>query len=527
MKKTHFLYALVALALLGAMTLGARAATVTATLDPADISLGDTTQLTVTVTGSQESVQMPSVPGLDINSVAQSNQIEVINGSVTINSSTTYTVTAEHEGTFTIPAIRAGGASSQPIRLHVGQGSGGAVNAQALPPPNVAPAPNSGPVVMPAPGSVPSPNRAPLTAQTQYGWVQLVMPKRELYLGELVPVEVKAYIRDGVPVQGIGLPQFSGDGVALGQLDNKPAQGNEVVGGRSYGVLTWHSAIAAAKTGDFALSLKMPLQIVVPPQMPQMDADDFNSFFRNAFAAMGQRKDVNLTNSGDTVRVLPLPAANRPADFSGAVGHFDIEAGATPTQVNAGDPITLRLRVTGRGNFDRVNSGMLAPDANWKTYSPKSSFEPADSVGYEGTKTFEQPVIPNDGSVTSIPSVRFSFFDPEMRQVHHARRRADRGDRQRRGPPGGLERGAGGDARYVAVRRACTGAGVRPGRRPGDEQDRAGNFLCHAAAGLSQPGLPRGAGGAAAGAGRGHVPGAAQAERHRRTTAPAPTRCGR
>ncbi len=240
----------------------------------------------------------------------------------------------------------------------------------------------------------------------------IVLPKKELFVGEVVPVDVKVFLGARAQIQN---PQITGDGLLLADL-NKPEESTQVVGGREYDVLTWHSAITAMKTGDYAISLRARGVAVVVPQMQQMDSDDFNSFFRNAFAAMGQRKEITLTNAPDSVKVLPLPQANRPADFSGAVGQFEIEANATPSQVNAGDPITLRLRVTGKGNFDRVSSNGLPADANWKTYSPKSSFEPADSVGYEGTKTFEQPIIPQDPSITSVPPVSFSFFNPETRQ---------------------------------------------------------------------------------------------------------------
>ena len=54
---------LVSVALLAALTLAAQAATVTVTVDPPDIALGDSTQLTVTVTGSQDTVTLPDIAG--------------------------------------------------------------------------------------------------------------------------------------------------------------------------------------------------------------------------------------------------------------------------------------------------------------------------------------------------------------------------------------------------------------------------------------------------------------------------------
>ena len=81
--------------------------------------------------------------------------------------------------------------------------------------------------------------------------------------------------------------------------------------------------------------------------------------------------------------------------------------------MTAGDPITLRLTVTGRGNFDRVSSGLLTHSPDWKSYKPVARFAPADSIGSEGTKTFEQAVVPLQAGHIKIPPLSFSYFDPE------------------------------------------------------------------------------------------------------------------
>ncbi len=413
MKTNHRNFWLAAAALLAAFTLPVGAATVTATLDPPQISMGDSTQLTVTVSGAQGQPSVPDVDGLEITPVGQSTQVEIINGSVTANASNTYQITPQREGTFVIPAIRLGNAASQPITLRVGQGS-----ANPAPPAPAAPPPSSnGPVVLPPPAVAPSPDEANSAPQGRFGSIRITLPKKELYEGELVPVKIEAYIPDDLQATVTDLPQFTSDGLTLNSLSTKPEQETQVLNGRPYHVLTWHSALTAVKTGNYPINLEMPVTVVVPQPGAQDDDDDlFNNFFKNAMAAMGTKKNVTLRSGPESLQVLPLPQANRPADFSGAVGQFEVEASATPTQVNAGDPITLRLKVSGTGNFDRVSSDLLAGDSHWKTYSPKSHFDAQDSVGSQGVKTFEQPIIPNDASVTTIPSLSFSFFDPEKRQ---------------------------------------------------------------------------------------------------------------
>src|SRR5260221_13302866 len=111
-------------------TLGiAQARSVSPTLEPADIPMGEAAQLTVTVQGrSADEPQIPAVNGLDFQPVGQSSQIQVINGAMSAHVSYTYAVAGTQPGSFTIPAIKAGWgadtARSQPVMLKCRKGSG-------------------------------------------------------------------------------------------------------------------------------------------------------------------------------------------------------------------------------------------------------------------------------------------------------------------------------------------------------------------------------------------------------------------
>jgi hypothetical protein len=110
--------------------------------------------------------------------------------------------------------------------------------------------------------------------------------------------------------------------------------------------------------------------------------------------------------------VKALPPGDRPANFSGAVGHFTVSSDLSADKAVAGDPMTLRMHVTGTGNFDRVNTRMLHDIEDFKTYAPTAAFQPADELGYRGEKTFEQPVIGTEPGARSLPPLSFSWFDP-------------------------------------------------------------------------------------------------------------------
>ena len=135
-------------------------------------------------------------------------------------------------------------------------------------------------------------------------------------------------------------------------------------------------------------------------------------FFQNFFGGVTE-KQITLTSEPDAIKVLELPTAGRPAGFSGAVGKFDVTAELSETNATTGDPLTLRLKVTGAGNFDRVASTMLGEVSGWKTYRPTAKFEAADSAGLTGEKIFEQAVIPTEAGTVTLPSMRFTSFDPD------------------------------------------------------------------------------------------------------------------
>jgi len=410
--------AIVTLVVSVASTLGlAQAASVTATLEPADISVGEAAQLTVTVQGrSADEPQIPSVNGLDFQPVGQSSQIQVINGAMSANVSYTYAVAATQPGSFTIPAIKAGrGADatmSQPVVLKVRRGAGGssAVNS-----------PNQNP--MPAPAVSGDEDQISAAEQQNFGFLRLVAPKKEFYVGEMVPVELKAYFRAGVELRVDGLPKLNSDAFTMNQLGNQPVRSQQLINGVPYTVFTWPTVITAVKAGDYEMSVELPTTVTVRQQAQRprsrlgspFDDDFFDQAFSSFFGSATQ-KQIALSSDPNSVKILSLPTENRPASFTGAVGQFEVAAETAPTQTTVGDPVTLKLKISGVGNFDRVTAPAVEKNDAWKTYKPGAKFEAADSAGYSGAKLFEQALIPTQAGKLEISALAFSYFDPEKKQ---------------------------------------------------------------------------------------------------------------
>jgi hypothetical protein len=174
-----------------------------------------------------------------------------------------------------------------------------------------------------------------------------------------------------------------------------------------------------------------------------------------------------VASAPTTFSVLALPAEGRPGNFSGAVGTFQVSSELSGVKTVAGDPLTLRLHITGAGNFDRINDVMLTDIDHWKTYQSTSTFKASDDIGFRGEKTFEQPVIAADAGTQSLPGLTFSYFDPKTRRYESAKTEplsvavspAPAGSAVASMSQAGAER-----------RRDRRGAAARPARRPCGER---------------------------------------------------------
>jgi hypothetical protein len=254
-------------------------------------------------------------------------------------------------------------------------------------------------------------------------YVRLGVPKREVYVGEIVPVEIEVGMRSGFVTQFNGPPKLTGDDFTLNNsLLREPDRSEKIIDGQAFVLLTWHSAFSVVKPGSFPLSAEVPLRVKIRTQPRQESAidDKFGDpFWQNLFGP-SVRKDINVESPSQELKVLALPAEGRPADFHGAIGTFAIESDVSPVKADAGDPLTLTMRVVGSGNFDRVDSTMLDHVEQWKTYPPKSTFKANDPMGHKGEKVFEQPLIASKPGAQTLPALSFSYFDPNTRRYQTA-----------------------------------------------------------------------------------------------------------
>jgi hypothetical protein len=383
-------------ALLSLGTARAEAPNISASLSANSASLGQPVELQIQVQGarSAEVPQQINVDGLKIVHTGQSTQFQMNNFEISTSVTHTYTVVPQRTGTFVIPRlpINVGGKILETEQLTLNVTAGGA------------PPPASGIGGNPAPGGTASGEMGELTA------CELIVPKQSAYVGEAIPIEMRVYVDDRVRWQPEQPPVLSSEGLAA-QKFTEPRQDKITKDGRNFSLLTYKTAITPAKAGELSVG-PAALQCLMELPRPRSKLPrSFEDFFNDPFSAFAVTQRVQLRSNAVPLEVKPLPTANQPADFEGAVGQFSLTSKASAQRVRIGDPVTITLSITGRGNFDRVNAPHVVEEPGWRSYPPSSSFKEDDVVGISGTKTFEMVVIPDERK-TRLPIVKFSYFDP-------------------------------------------------------------------------------------------------------------------
>jgi BatD DUF11 like domain len=407
--------------LFGAGCAAAEEPRVTADVSPREIRPGETARLTVRISGARSAGApvLPPIDGLEPGGRSQQTSFSIVNGSMSSEVVYSWSLLAMRGGDFAIPPleVEVGGRrlSTEPLLLRVVAAGLPARNAPGAAGGAGHPAGGAG---SNAPGGAASADRGgeepPAIAA-----LEIHVPDRELFVGESVPGTLRLVIRDGVRVTDVDQPQVVGDAFTVTRpTDRQPDQTTTTIGGRVYHLVSFPVAISPIRPGVHDLAASTAIHAILPRGRDRRrDADEDDPFSNSFFGGLiGESRKLDVRARPLVLRVLPLPEAGRPADFSGAIGRFTISGAAEPRSISLGDPITQRVTVQGEGNLDRVDLPALVADRDWRIYPGSSRIETTDPLGVRGAKIFEQAIVPQRTDLAALPVRRLSYFDPAERR---------------------------------------------------------------------------------------------------------------
>ncbi len=115
-----------------------------------------------------------------------------------------------------------------------------------------------------------------------------------------------------------------------------------------------------------------------------------------------------------SARALPEPV---PAEFTGAVGTFQLELSSDKQSIRAGEPLSLKLMLSGTGNLLTLKLPDITLPASFRQNPPEiTTTLKTNSLPTSGTISASIVAWPQSGGEYKIPALRMAAFNPETKQ---------------------------------------------------------------------------------------------------------------
>jgi len=232
--------------------------------------------------------------------------------------------------------------------------------------------------------------------------------KRNVYQGEQIPVTYTIYFRvDIIGNEVTKLPDFTGFWTQDVKMPQQAKVYTANIDGIRYQAADLKKTILFPQRSGKLKIDPMEFKCVVRTRT-QGRRSIFDGFF-------GGYKDDEyiVTSKPIEIIVKPLPEKGKPVDFNGAVGSYRFKSTIDKEELKANDAVTLNIKITGNGNLKLISpmGFLLPPDID--IFDPKI----ADNItttknGVSGSKSFEYLMIPRHPGDFTIPTVKFSYFNP-------------------------------------------------------------------------------------------------------------------
>ncbi len=378
-------------------SLNVKAQRLTAQVSKNKIATGEIFELAFSINSNCSSFRPPNLSDFDVYSGPnQSTSMQFNNGSLSQSITLSYQMAAKKEGRYTIgPAsVMVGGKKleSNSINIEVSKGNPNSAN-------------NRGHAAR---------EEENATVSSDDLFIRSVLSKSTCYLGEQITLTQKVYCRLNVRgVQAAKPPQYNGFWSQDESKGSRSASWTvENIDGINYNVAVYSTTyLFPQRTGKLTIE-PMEMDLVVRQQSNRRSNDIFEQFFGGGY----QDVVVKLKSKAVNVEVMPLPEANKPAGFSGAVGSFNFKAELNKSEVKINEAINLKISIQGNGNIKLIEPRTIEFPEGFETYEPKVSENVSTNGMVNGSKTYDYLIIPRQGGEFIIKDLDFSYFDPSKKQ---------------------------------------------------------------------------------------------------------------
>lgn len=374
---------------------------VSAALSTTVVPVGNEVELTIVIQGKFRKSGAPELPPLDdfyVYESGTSQNFNFINGAINSSITYRYNLVPRKEGIFKIEPIRVTLKDKQytanPVTLEV------VAAASAV----VPPAGNQG-----RPGKTPEGSDKTGRQKDRSIFIRASTDRDTVFVNQQTTWTL-GYYSDG-RIDLLRSPNYTPPQAEGFWVEDLPPQNKyyTTLNGRQF-------LVNEIKRGYFPTS---PGIFEIGEARVDLVVDDFNKrtrddFFNRSFRSFGFGKSQTLMTEKKKIVVLPLPAAGRPADFTGVVAEdLLLSMSADKQVVLVGEPVNVTIELNGKGNIKTITPPPFEDVNSFKIYESGSSSDvfKKDYV-VAGRKLSEFVVIPKVQGRLTIPAIRLPYFDP-------------------------------------------------------------------------------------------------------------------
>lgn len=332
------------------------------------LQMGTGTQLSLVlrnVDGNAELIDFKGIENFEVMSQNQSQSSSNINGKVTKEVSVNYMVMPKNIGSYDLQAIlKIDGKTYESNKLSV----------------------------------IVEEQDEQLSQVSEDIFLKTTVSKNQLYFGESAVVTYELYSRYQVDQYGF-TEAIEGDGFIIEESDNSGSGSSFImINGNKYAKYTAKQLIInPTDTGDYTL----------PSFNFQVNISTGNFF--------GETKPVYFKSDEVAFSVKPLPANNKPENFSGLTGKIDLDYSYSADSLASNEPLTLNVTVSGDGNLYVLDG--IADYMSLDDFSVYETEKLAESMtteeGQRTKKNYEIILIPKKSGLLTIPKMQLPYFNTD------------------------------------------------------------------------------------------------------------------
>lgn len=129
---------------------------------------------------------------------------------------------------------------------------------------------------------------------------------------------------------------------------------------------------------------------------------------------MSRKETRQLESKPLTLEVQPLPSGAPDGFYEGNVGRWSFRVATDSREGRAGEPMTVRLIAEGTGNVGRLKLPELeSTDGFEVSHRDEEADKEITGTDVGGRKVTTYTIVPRRQGTIEIPTLDFSFFDPE------------------------------------------------------------------------------------------------------------------